>query len=172
MSDSEEFHAATIQDAGGHWWTLRYVSFRSNVESHCSYKKLLASSWTWQLRATASYCRRKWKRTVLGFPDTSLLFDPFEFIFILPLLDLIRPKQMSLSGCSLLTCGWHISYQVAQEFCSFMPCWVEISRLRPTAISPLQYCMPKLIKEGLNSVLCELSCLSSDKMLETNELLL
>lgn len=33
MSDSEEFHAATIQDASGHWWTLRYVSFRSNVEN-------------------------------------------------------------------------------------------------------------------------------------------
>lgn len=109
---------------------------------------------------------------ILGFPDASLLFDPFEFIFILPLLDLIRPKQMNLGGCSLLTCGWHISYQVAQEFFSFMPCWVEISRLRPTTISPFWYSMLKLIKEELNSILCDLSSFSSDKMPETNEVLL
>lgn len=117
---------------------------------HCSYEKLLASSWTWQCRATVSYCgcRNKWKCMRFGFPDASL-FDPFELIFILPLLDLIKPRQMSLCGYSLLTCGWHIPYQVAQGFYSFMPGWIEFSLCRPTVISPFWYWMLKLIKEGL-----------------------
>lgn len=39
-----------------------------------------------------------------GCPPAFLLFDPLEFIFILPLLDLIRPKQMSFGDCALLNC--------------------------------------------------------------------
>lgn len=39
-----------------------------------------------------------------GCPHAFLLFDPLEFIFILSLLDLIRPKQMSFGDCALLNC--------------------------------------------------------------------
>lgn len=133
------------------------------LKMYCSRKRLLASSWTWQHRASVSYYRNKWKPVLLGFPDASPPGSFWTYFHIPPLLDLKRPKQMSLGDCSLSTCRWHISYQVAQGFCSFMPCWVEISHLRPATISPFWYCMLQFIKEGLNSVLCEWSSSSSDK---------
>lgn len=104
MSDIEEFCAATFRrqvDTGEH----SDVSLSDQMQkTHCSYNTLLSSSWTWQRRATVPYCRKKWKPTAYGCPHAFLLFDPFEFIFILPLLDLIRPKQMNFGGCTLLTC--------------------------------------------------------------------